>query len=113
VSSSDVFHLQILCRAKINKGIGVDNIHYLNDGLWKVRLHSCYNSLAYPLCLQEESADSANLLSFEYLRIVSALPLVQQLSRGCTSGRDCGAAIFSYRFLFVSISLAYPFQDAS
>ncbi|AQK91305.1 pseudouridine synthase and archaeosine transglycosylase (PUA) domain-containing protein [Zea mays] len=23
----------------INKGIGVDNMHYLNDGLWKVLLH--------------------------------------------------------------------------
>lgn len=24
------------CRKSINKGIGVDNMHYLNDGLWKV-----------------------------------------------------------------------------
>jgi hypothetical protein len=24
------------CRRSINKGIGVDNMHYLNDGLWKV-----------------------------------------------------------------------------
>lgn len=23
-------------RKAINKGIGVDNLHYLNDGLWKV-----------------------------------------------------------------------------
>lgn len=27
-----------LCRKAINKGIGVDNMHYLNDGLWKVLL---------------------------------------------------------------------------
>ncbi|KAK4378896.1 hypothetical protein RND71_000758 [Anisodus tanguticus] len=26
----------------INKGIGVDNIHYLSDGLWKVL--SCHDS---------------------------------------------------------------------
>ncbi|KAL0651069.1 hypothetical protein Bca4012_093760 [Brassica carinata] len=25
----------------INKGIGVDNMHYLNDGLWKVLIPSC------------------------------------------------------------------------
>jgi hypothetical protein len=24
------------CRRSNNKGIGVDNMHYLNDGLWKV-----------------------------------------------------------------------------
>ena len=24
------------CRRAVNKGIGVDNMHYLNDGLWKV-----------------------------------------------------------------------------
>uniref|UniRef100_A0A453GUY2 Uncharacterized protein n=1 Tax=Aegilops tauschii subsp. strangulata TaxID=200361 RepID=A0A453GUY2_AEGTS len=24
------------CRSTINKGIGVDNMHYLNDGLWKM-----------------------------------------------------------------------------
>lgn len=25
-------------RRAINKGIGVDNMHYLNDGLWKVNI---------------------------------------------------------------------------
>lgn len=24
-------------RAKVNKGIGVENIHYLNDGLWQMK----------------------------------------------------------------------------
>lgn len=28
--------LCLACRRDINKGIGVDNMHYLNDGLWKV-----------------------------------------------------------------------------
>lgn len=23
-------------RKKVNKGIGIDTLHYLNDGLWKV-----------------------------------------------------------------------------
>lgn len=26
----------LIFRKSINKGIGVDNLHYLNDGLWKV-----------------------------------------------------------------------------
>lgn len=32
------FNSASLCcfRKAINKGIGVDNMHYLNDGLWKV-----------------------------------------------------------------------------
>lgn len=24
-------------RAKVNKGIGVENCHYLNDGLWQMK----------------------------------------------------------------------------
>lgn len=24
-------------RSKVNKGIGVENIHYLNDGLWQMK----------------------------------------------------------------------------
>lgn len=29
-------HLLKCCSRTVNKGIGVDNMHYLNDGLWKV-----------------------------------------------------------------------------
>lgn len=43
------------CSSSINKGIGVDNMHYLNDGLWKVfalyilmkpfvGFHACYQN---------------------------------------------------------------------
>lgn len=24
-------------RAKVNKGVGVENCHYLNDGLWQMK----------------------------------------------------------------------------
>lgn len=30
------FFLKFL-RAKINKGVGVENCHYLNDGLWQMK----------------------------------------------------------------------------
>ncbi|KAJ8971556.1 hypothetical protein NQ314_000643 [Rhamnusium bicolor] len=26
-----------ICKAKVNKGIGVENCHYLNDGLWQMK----------------------------------------------------------------------------
>ena len=52
----------------INKGIGVDNMHYLNDGLWKVLTPSCIESikgfmelkfikLVLHVCLQMERLD--------------------------------------------------------
>ncbi len=25
------------CRLEVNKGVGIDNIHYLNDGLWHMK----------------------------------------------------------------------------
>lgn len=36
------------CRRNINKGIGVDNMHYLNDGLWKVLFFISLSNFAYP-----------------------------------------------------------------
>lgn len=28
--------LLLFIRIEVNKGIGIDNIHYLNDGLWRM-----------------------------------------------------------------------------
>lgn len=39
------------CRKAINKGIGVDNMHYLNDGLWKVLLLLFFILLPFLLML--------------------------------------------------------------
>ena len=40
------------CRRTINKGIGVDNMHYLNDGLWKVLVFLCIFLITFILWLQ-------------------------------------------------------------
>ena len=29
--------LIFFCRSKVNKGIGIENCHYLNDGLWQMK----------------------------------------------------------------------------
>ena len=33
-------HMKMSCEdiKTINKGVGIDNVHYLNDGLWRIDL---------------------------------------------------------------------------
>lgn len=31
--------LFLLNREKVNKGIGIENVHYLNDGLWHMKTY--------------------------------------------------------------------------
>ena len=31
--------LSLLCSASINKGVGIESIHYLGDGLWRMKEH--------------------------------------------------------------------------
>lgn len=35
--AEDNEHAPFFCSATINKGIGVENVHYLNDGLWHMK----------------------------------------------------------------------------
>lgn len=37
ISHPYVIFLYFIFRSKVNKGIGVENIHYLNDGLWQMK----------------------------------------------------------------------------
>ncbi|CAB1325583.1 unnamed protein product, partial [Coregonus sp. 'balchen'] len=31
--------LRLLHKEKVNKGVGVENVHYLNDGLWHMKMY--------------------------------------------------------------------------
>lgn len=31
------FYFDIYFRLKVNKGVGIENCHYLNDGLWQMK----------------------------------------------------------------------------
>lgn len=32
-----VLYNNVIYRIKVNKGIGIENCHYLNDGLWQMK----------------------------------------------------------------------------
>lgn len=34
-----VLYLSFANREKVNKGIGIENVHYLNDGLWHMKTY--------------------------------------------------------------------------